>query len=48
MSMFHILIVFATILTSDSLFADGIKDFYPDGIVDLHAYLKSSTESAVN
>lgn len=48
MSMFHILIVFTIILSSDSQFAAGSKDFYPDGVVDLHAYLRSSRESAVN
>lgn len=42
------ILLFATILLSNALFADGSKDFYPSGAFGLPAYLQSSTESTVN
>ncbi|WP_052257511.1 DUF11 domain-containing protein [Kaistella jeonii] len=46
--MFRILLVFATILCSNSLFADGSKDLYPSGAVGLRAYLRSSLTPTEN
>lgn len=40
--------IFATILCSNSLFADGSKDLYPSGATGVRAYLRSSNAPTVN
>lgn len=40
--------IFATILCSNSLFADGSKDLYPSGATGVRAYLRSSNATTVN
>ena len=47
-NIFLKILLFATILLSNALFADGSKDLYPSGAPGLPAYLQSSTESTVN
>lgn len=46
--MLSIAILFATMLCSTSLFADGSKDLYPSGAVGLRAYLRSSLTPTEN
>ncbi|MDQ0478066.1 FlgD immunoglobulin-like domain containing protein [Chryseobacterium sp. MDT2-18] len=46
--MFRIVAVFAAILCSSLLFADGSRDLYPSGASGLRAYLRSSNSPTVN
>ncbi len=42
------MLLFATILCSNALFADGSKDLYPSGVAGLRAYLRSSLTATEN
>lgn len=42
------MLLFATMLCSNALFADGSKDLYPSGAVGVRANLRSSTTTTVN
>ena len=42
------MLLFATILCSNALFADGSKDLYPTGAIGLRAYLRSSLTATEN
>ncbi|MFW2137243.1 hypothetical protein ACK2M7_13375 [Chryseobacterium sp. TY4] len=46
--LFRVMMIFATILCSNSLFADGSKDLYPSGATGVRAYLRSSNAPTVN
>lgn len=46
--LFRVMMIFATILCSNSLFADGSKDLYPSGATGVRAYLRSSNVTTVN
>lgn len=42
------MLLFATILCSNALFADGSKDLYPSGVAGLRGYLRSSLTATEN
>ena len=46
--LFRVMMIFAAILCSNSLFADGSKDLYPSGATGVRAYLRSSNTPTVN
>lgn len=46
--LFRVMMIFVTILCSNSLFADGSKDLYPSGATGVRAYLRSSNTPTVN
>lgn len=47
-NIFLKILLFATILLSNALFADGSKDLYPSGAPGLRAYLRSSLTATEN
>lgn len=46
--LYRVMMVFAMLLCSNQLFADGSKDLYPSSALGYRAYLRSSTTATVN